>query len=319
MGRQGNTACVWAVVAFGLLGSMTRAEALDLAFPAPAEMTASRSESAATQRLPIGPFVDGVLPTVVLEAGTVLQTFRLPLEGASTLDLMRGLRNQLVSAGYEIIFECETDACGGFDFRYGLKVLPEPDMHVNLGDFRYLLARKAGGHVAVMVSRAGDAGFVQVTEVGAEPAMAIKPAPPPETRLEPAPKPAAGLIVRIEAGSAEVLADLVFPSGSSVLAEGDYASLSLLAAWLAADPARKIVLVGHTDASGGLEENINLSRLRAESVRQVLLSSKNIREEQVLAEGVGYLSPRFSNLTEDGRQKNRRVEVMVTSTGLLAP
>lgn len=320
MGRQGNTAWVWAVVASGLLGATPRVEALDLVFPAPAEVTASRSESAATQRLPTGPFADGALPTIVQEGSVALRAFRLPLDGASTLDLMRGLRTQLEAAGHEILFDCETDACGGFDFRYGMDVLPEPDMHVSLGDFRYLLARKAGGHVAVMVSRAGETAFVQITEVGTETAMAVpKPAPLPRAVAEPAPPPASGLIARIEAGEAEVLEDLVFSSGSSVLAEGDYASLSLLAAWLTADPARKIVLVGHTDASGGLEENINLSRLRAESVRQVLLSSKNVRPEQVLAEGVGYLSPRVSNLTEEGRQKNRRVEVMVTSTALLAP
>ena len=46
-----------------------------------------------------------------------------------------------------------------------------------------------------------------------------------------------------------------------------------LADWLAADPARRIALVGHTDASGGLAANIALSKQRAEAVRQALLTA----------------------------------------------
>jgi outer membrane protein OmpA-like peptidoglycan-associated protein len=45
-----------------------------------------------------------------------------------------------------------------------------------------------------------------------------------------------------------------------------------------------------------------------------LLTVYGIPAEQVRAEGVGYLAPRASNLTDEGRKKNRRVEVMLTST-----
>ena len=110
------------------------------------------------------------------------------------------------------------------------------------------------------------------------------------------------------------LEDLVFASGSSALAAGEYASLQGLAAWLRENPALTVALVGHTDASGGLEGNIALSRKRADAVRQYLIGAENIPAAQVEAQGVGYLSPRASNLDEAGREKNRRVEVMLTST-----
>ena len=77
------------------------------------------------------------------------------------------------------------------------------------------------------------------------------------------------------------------------------------------------MLVGHTDASGGFEANLRLSRLRAESVRQALLSIQGVVPDQVQAEGIGPLAPRVTNLTEEGRRQNRWVEVMVTSTELL--
>lgn len=299
------------------------ASALDLVFPSAAEQTASRSERLTSIRLPSGPFAAGNLPVSLTEGALEMASFRMGLETGSTLDLMRGLRGQIEQAGFEVIFECETEACGGYDFRYGTTLLPEPDMHVNLGDFRYLKAQDQSGQaVALMVSRAGQVGFVQLTHVIPQGVMPTgvnnRPAPAVEAAAPPAAQ-SMGLASDLEAGRAVVLEDLVFASGSSSLTQADYASLAALAVWLAADPARRVVLVGHTDASGALEGNVTLSKSRAESVRQALLASQNISPSQVQAEGVGFLAPRDTNLTEDGRRKNRRVEVIVTSTALPAP
>ena len=74
------------------------------------------------------------------------------------------------------------------------------------------------------------------------------------------------------------------------------------------------MLVGHTDAVGGLAANVSLSKRRAESVRAVLISRHGIPAAQVSADGVGPLAPRASNLDAAGQAQNRRVEVFVTST-----
>ena len=243
---------------------------------------------------------------------------------------MQPLRGQIEAAGFAISFECETLVCGGYDFRYGTEVLPEPDMHVDLGDFRYLAATGANSEqIAVLVSRSGLTGFVQITQIGGQApvlqakavaAAAAKPiAEQIPARTDPATQKGQPFLAGLEAGRSQVLEDLVFASGSSALAAGRYGSLADLAAWLAADAQRRIILVGHTDASGTLEGNVKLSKLRAESVRQELLRSYKVAPEQVQAEGIGFLSPRASNLTPEGRDKNRRVEVMATSTELLAP
>lgn len=307
-----------------ILATSQPASALELVFPSAAERTASRSERLSSIRLPIGPFAAGNLPMRLTEGALEIASFRMGLEGSSTLELMLGLRDQIEAAGFEVNFECETEACGGYDFRYGTTLLPEPDMHVNLGDFRYLKAQGQDGQtVALMVSRAGQVGFVQLTQVipqgVASAGINSRPAPVAEAIAAPPLPQSAGLVSELEVGRAVVLEDLVFPSGSSSLTQADYSSLAELAVWLAANPARRVVLVGHTDASGALEGNITLSKARAESVRQALLALQNISTLQVQAEGVGYLAPRHSNLTEDGRRKNRRVEVMMTSTALPAP
>ena len=122
------------------------------------------------------------------------------------------------------------------------------------------------------------------------------------------------MAARLASGQPVVLEDLVFPSGSSELAQGDYPALRALAGWLRDDPARKALLVGHTDASGSQAANLRLSKARAESVRQWLIATLSVDAAQVTADGAGFLSPRASNATEDGRRQNRRVEVIATST-----
>ncbi len=82
----------------------------------------------------------------------------------------------------------------------------------------------------------------------------------------------------------------------------------------ARQPCLRAALVGHTDASGSLAANIALSERRAEAVAEVLVSTHGADSNRVAAKGVGFLAPRATNQTEDGRQKNRRVEVIVTST-----
>jgi OOP family OmpA-OmpF porin len=294
----------------------------------------------ASFRMPVGPFSDGNLPTQLTEGALDQTAYRVALAQLSTLELILPLRDQITKAGFEVMFECETDACGGFDFRYGTDVLPEPDMHVDLGDFRYLAARRlvagAEEYVALLVSRSAQDGFVQLTRIGQVgkglPVLQASTRSPDNEQGKKAgvfalagPKPGrsvpelADLGKRLELGQSQVLEDLVFGPGSSALNKGEYTSLGALATWLKAEPKRQVTLVGHTDASGGLAGNINLSRLRAESVRQHILFAYGVTPGQILAEGVGYLAPRDTNQTEEGRQNNRRVEVIATSTELLAP
>ena len=110
------------------------------------------------------------------------------------------------------------------------------------------------------------------------------------------------------------LDDLVFASGKAVLEGRDYASLAQLADWLEAHPDRRVTVVGHTDATGALAGNVALSMQRAAAVRDVLVATYGVNAAQVDAQGAGYLAPRDTNQTPEGRQKNRRVEVMLTST-----
>jgi len=111
-----------------------------------------------------------------------------------------------------------------------------------------------------------------------------------------------------------ILSGLVFETGSAQLGNAIFGSLQDLADYLIANPDRTVALVGHTDFVGSLDGNIALSKRRAGSVLERLVTTYDIPRHQLDAQGMGYLSPVASNLTEEGRETNRRVEVIITST-----
>lgn len=281
----------------------------------------ARSEAFASYDLPIAPFDGTLVPARTVEGAIDMRAFQLDAPDTTTLAIMAPLREQIVAAGFAVVFECEARACGGFDFRFGTEVIPEPDMHVDLGDYLFLAAEKEGEAVSLLVSRTAFAGYVQVTRVIDAPIPDSQPVVVVDLEAEDKPRdlpqgPAAdGSITKaLNSEGRAALDDLVFDTGSSALSAGDYASLAEVAAWLAANPEGTIALVGHTDASGSLAANIALSERRAEAAAQTLIDSYGADQSRVAAEGVGYLAPRATNATDEGRQRNRRVEVVVTST-----
>jgi outer membrane protein OmpA-like peptidoglycan-associated protein len=311
------------VMAAGICALPLPALALVPDFRTPATPTAERREGLATYQLPTGAWRDGVLPARVVE-GEISQTaWRIEGREIGTLSVLSGLRDQIAAAGYVVLFECDTLNCGGYDFRYATETLPEPEMHVDLGDFRFLSAERQGAAgpevLSLMVSRSADRGFVQLTLVAPElttPPVLTASTKSPEAEPEPRrpASPQSALALALQQGQTVALEDLVFNSGAAALKDGRYASLSDLADWIGADPDRRITLVGHTDSSGSTGANVALSLARAESVRQALVDGFGIAPERIATRGDGPAAPRADNATPEGRAQNRRVEVEPTPT-----
>lgn len=328
---------ILASACLALLPLPAPAETLSLSLPPGAAQTGSDQLPSGVQ-LPIGVSRDGEVPRADF-AGTVLRS-AYQVEGTTdTLTLTAPLRQQLEAAGWSILVDCATAACGGFDFRFALSVMPEPAMHVDLGDFRYLAANKDAEILSILASKRGSVGYVQTVlaspaaargeDLGGDAASGGTPADPDAE--PPSPETSSpGVVITPSAPGTEtevtapgqmaaaldtsgrvVLSDLDFATGSSELGPGPYASLEELASYLQAHPNRKLALVGHTDATGGLDINISVSRNRARSVLETLVRQHKIPRSQLSAEGVGFLSPLRSNLGDEGRSLNRRVEAVL--------
>jgi len=307
------------------LGALTplAAQALALEFPPGAVLTARTAQPMGSMSVPVGVLADGVVPKLPAEGSIVSQAWRITVGSASTLQIMLSLRDQIIADGYDIILDCDSDQCGGFDFRYQITLLPEPEMHVDLGDFRYITAQKLGPggtaeYICLIVSKGGQSGFVQLTYIGAPDAqdseIVASTMSPDPVAVAPSDAPAGSLEQQLTSIGRAPLEDLSFQTGSSKLGKETFASLAELADYLKANPDKTVALVGHTDAEGSLAGNMALSKKRAAAVVKRLIAAYGIPKSQLEAAGVGYLVPRASNLTPDGRDKNRRVEVILTST-----
>lgn len=104
---------------------------------------------------------------------------------------------------------------------------------------------------------------------------------------------------------------IYFDTGLAALKPESAPALAEIAKLLAAQPDLKLRLVGHTDAVGALDFNMKLSQARAEAAMAALTSQHGVSASRLTAHGVGPLAPVASNAAEDGRAKNRRVELVV--------
>ena len=84
-----------------------------------------------------------------------------------------------------------------------------------------------------------------------------------------------------------------------------------MAKLLKAEAGLRVFIVGHTDNQGGVDDNLALSRHRAEAVAAALATEYGIDARRLSARGVANFAPLATNADEAGRAKNRRVELVV--------
>lgn len=290
-----------------------QAGALTLDLPANAVQSVEPLTEMRSYELPLGPWSDEGFPTERLEGSVTRQIFRIPSNSLTPFQIMTPIKEQLVSQGWEILLDCETEDCGGYDFRFATEVARAPEMQVAIGNFRFLSARQDSEAVSLFVSRTAREVFVQFTHLGHDDFDVATTIPAPQATVGPE-IVSGSLAEQLESQGHIVLDDLSFETGSAQLGQGDFLSLTEIAAYLAESPDRRIALVGHTDASGSLEGNISLSKRRAGSVLERLVTDHGANRAQLEAEGMGYLAPLTTNLTDEGRTANRRVEAILLST-----
>jgi OmpA-OmpF porin, OOP family len=103
---------------------------------------------------------------------------------------------------------------------------------------------------------------------------------------------------------------IFFDTGKSELKAESDSAIVQIAKLLKSNTSLKLYVVGHTDNVGNLEANMKLSNDRAIEVAKTLVLNYGIANERLESYGVGSLAPVASNDTEEGRAKNRRVELV---------
>lgn len=258
-----------------------------------------------------------------VEGRITLLYYALP-EGRSSLEVLRNYQSSLEGKGFRVTFTCATGngSCyaaregrstgtAPYDFANALDANPElPRLN---GDFirnyfgtqaRYLLAKLARPEGAVYVSIAlaehnrGNHAFIRVVET---------------KEMD------AGKIGFIDAdGMQKSIADsgrvslygIHFDFDSDLVRADSKPTLDEIATLLRGDSSLRLSIIGHTDAKGGADYNRELSRRRAANVRNALVETYAIDAARLDSRGAGAAEPVASNDDEDGRARNRRVELV---------
>jgi len=295
------------IILFFLLPLPT--QALEFAMPVGLKKIAQHDNALDTVLLPLNIWDGSKVPSKKFIGASSKVVFRSDV--ATKPDAIAAvILPQLIANGYKLTLQCADQYCGGFDFRFSLKVLPPPEMHVDLGNYIFIGFQKGNDKAAwVLISQSLKQTHVQLTT--------IQPTQNKDLKFStlPVPKGPEQLSSQLTETGHFILADLKFEAGAAKL-EGDvFPSLLALVEYLRVRPNQSIVLVGHTDSQGPLESNIKLSKERAIAVQSLLNTQfPDIEPDRINANGIGYLAPVASNETRAGLEMNRRVEVVLIPT-----
>lgn len=115
--------------------------------------------------------------------------------------------------------------------------------------------------------------------------------------------------IQTDRGLVMTLGDVLFDTGNAELKSSANRTVLKLVQFLQLNPKRVVRIEGYTDSTGGKQENLQLSRDRAQSVADLLMDL-GIDEKRLQVEGYGDEFPVDANASERGRAQNRRVEIV---------
>jgi OOP family OmpA-OmpF porin len=214
-------------------------------------------------------------------------------EGRSGLEIYRNYETALKSAGFQSIFSCSGDACGTARFHL---TNDWADQWYGAGHYQFSgkMARPEGD---LYLSLHVGSGYTDLDIIEV--------------------KPIEGGLVTVAALAGDIgktghvaVYGIFFDTAKADVKTESAPALQEIGKLMQQDAKLKLYIVGHTDSVGELQMNMDLSRRRADSVLKALTSTYGVAPDRLQAFGSGPLSPVASNKTEEGKAKNRRVELV---------
>ena len=274
-----------------------------------------------SSRQPDGkPWEGGVLHSansVGLEGKVWRFRYAIP-KNRSTLELIRTYEAALKKSGFEIMFQCSLNECAGgpkpatvsssLDWhgqltrtlmgRWGIRIL---DFGSSV-DQRFVSARlkRKEGDIYVSVLALTFREPMALLDV-----VEVEPLTPDGVTVN-----AATMASDIATQGSVALYGIHFDNDQAEVKAESRSTISEIAAFLRQNPKMELIVVGHTDKNGTLEHNLDLSLRRAQAVVTILVSDFGVARNRLDPRGVGFLAPVSPNETEQGRARNRRVQLV---------
>ncbi len=246
--------------------------------------------------------------TLPLEGLITEIVYRIP-EDRTPLEVMRNYELALQELGFEALFQCEAERCGGRNFNHSMPY--NMALAENYAEQRFLSARLSDGeaeiYVSLYVTRNTSSGGANAGRTFARLDVIERTAM--EINMEVVDRHA--MAEEIAATGHVALHAILFEFDSAVLRPEADEQIGEMASYVTANPERTFMVVGHTDNQGAIDYNLGLSQRRAEAVVETLATAHAIDRARLIPVGVGMAAPITTNATEDGRSQNRRVELVV--------
>jgi outer membrane protein OmpA-like peptidoglycan-associated protein len=266
-------------------------------------------------------------------AGKRTRLVYLTPAGASPLEVVRNYQQELSGKGGTPLFECKGKECGGSPTRSSGGGGGEMSLAMylwpaeNIGDAELTTAHCAqaagiteqryavmelpqnGAYFSILAytiaAGSGSCKVLKDRTIAVVDILEVK-----DMHAKMVTVNAEEMAQEISQKGSVALYGIYFDSGKADVKPESQETLEQIAKLLTATPDFKLLVVGHTDNVGNFVSNTELSRRRAESVVNLLVAAYGIDKNRLTPVGVSFACPVASNTTEEGRAKNRRVELV---------
>jgi outer membrane protein OmpA-like peptidoglycan-associated protein len=257
---------------------------------------------------------------IPFEGKMVRIAYRVPAGSSSSLEVFRNYEEELKAKGFSFIRDAAADDLRAGGDQSGVGVLEDlsdqqglPDgvsfENIKNGYYIYGVSSDPGGtvHLSVAIAEVkGDAGLFKAGDV----AIFVDSIQEKAVTNKMVDGTADDMAKQIAASGSVNLYGIYFDTDKTDIKPESKSTLDEVGKLLANDTTLKLKVVGHTDNFGTTEHNNDLSMRRAQSVVQALVTTYGVDASRLTPFGAGSTQPVASNDTDDGRAKNRRVELV---------
>ena len=227
------------------------------------------------------------------------------IENTSSLKVFKNYQNAIQKAGFSKIYQCELSSCGTIDHLTAMA--EEISLEYSINDYQYdpyyLVYKKSAEdgdvYLALLIISNRQHTWVLQSIVEEEMLETDLIAVNPDL-----------LNQQLEQRGKALLYGVYFDTNKSIVKPESKPSMDAVAGLLNTRKALSLYVVGHTDDSGLLNHNTQLSEQRAQAVVKQLVEKYKIESSRLIAVGVGPYAPESTNLSDKGKKLNRRVELV---------
>lgn len=249
-----------------------------------------------------------------LEGRLDQNVYAVPM-GPSAVEVFRNYKTDLEAKGYKLLFEAKQEDTGPALAPYfegrgpGTQIWGySPD------EARYAAAVKEEGgaktYVALYIIEYGDGYEPKFKPEKGQVMVRLDTLQTGALTDRMVVVSAAQITKELGSNGKVALYGILFDFNKATIKPESRSSLDEIGKFLKDSPAQNIYVIGHTDNVGGFDFNMQLSKARAAAVVAGLTRSYGIQAARMVASGVGLQAPVASNVSEEGRAKNRRVELL---------